>query len=76
MMQESDTYLMILDEGKEQGKEQASREAILAVGEERLGSCQEDVRSQLAGITDLDRLKRMIRRAVTASNWQEILDTP
>ena len=72
MMEESDTYLMILD----QGQEKATRENILAVGEERLGSCDEAVRAKLANITDLDRLKRMVRRAAKAVNWQEILETP
>ena len=29
-----------------------------------------------AHITDRERLRRMIRRAVKAANWQEILQTP
>jgi hypothetical protein len=70
-MQESDTYLMILDEGQEK----ATREAIFVVGEERFGPPAEAVRSQLAQVTDLDRLKRMHRRAVKATNWQDILET-
>jgi hypothetical protein len=72
IMQESDTYLMILDEG--QAKQ--AREDILVVGEERFGLAETEVRVQLANVTDLERLKRMIRRAVTAANWQEILQTP
>jgi len=71
-MEESDTYLMILD----QGQERATREDILVVGEERFGPPDEAVRVQLANITDLQRLKRMHRRAVKAASWQEILDTP
>jgi hypothetical protein len=71
-MEESDTYLMIL----EQGEEKATRESILVVGEERFGPPEEAVRVQLANVTDLQRLKRMLRRAVTAANWQEILETP
>jgi hypothetical protein len=70
-MHESDTYLAILDEGQEK----ATRENILVVGEERLGPPDEAIRSQLSNITDLDRLKRMIRRAAKAGNWQEILET-
>ena len=70
-MQESDTYLMILDEGQEK----ATRADILVVGEERFGSADEAVREQLANITDLERLRRMHRRAVKAANWQEILQT-
>lgn len=72
MLEESDTYLMIL----EQGEERATREGILVIGEERFGVCDEGVRSQLSSIADLDRLKRMQRRAVKAANWHEILNTP
>lgn len=72
VMQESDTYLMILDEGREKG----AREDILLVGEERLGPPDETVKTQLNAVTELDRLKRMVRRAAKAGTWQEILETP
>jgi hypothetical protein len=71
-MHESDTYLAILDEGQEK----ATRESILVVGEARLGGPPESIRTQLAAVTDLTRLKRMVRCAATATGWQEILDTP
>jgi hypothetical protein len=71
-MQESDTYLMILDEGKET----ATRESILIFGEERFGPPDEAVRAQLANVRDLERLKRMVRRTGKATNWQEVLETP
>jgi hypothetical protein len=71
-MQESDTYLMILDEGQEK----CARDIILILGEERLGPANESVRSQLQTITDLPHLKRMVSRAAKAANWQEILDSP
>jgi hypothetical protein len=70
-MHESDTYLAILDEGQEK----CAREAILIVGEARLGGAPELFRTELAGVTDLPRLKRMVRCAATAAGWQEILDT-
>lgn len=72
IMQESDTYLMILDEGREK----ATRENILLFGEGRFGSPEESIKVQLSQIKDLDRLTRMVRRASTATNWKEILDTP
>jgi hypothetical protein len=72
VMHDSDTYLAILEEGEEK----ARREDILVVGEERCGPADETVRSQLANVTDLERLKRMLRRAAKAANWQEILETP
>jgi hypothetical protein len=71
-MQESDTYLAILDEGQEK----FAKKAILAIGEERFGPVEDSVRTQLNSIGDLERLERMHRRAVKAANWQEILATP
>lgn len=72
MMEESDTYLMIVDEGKEK----QAKESILLVGEERLGPPDDSIKEELTTITDLDRLQRLIRRAVKANTWREILDTP
>lgn len=71
-MHESDTYLMILDEGKEA----QAKKAILLFGEERLGPAGESIEAELKGISDLERLDRLIRRAAKASSWREILDTP
>jgi hypothetical protein len=71
-MQESDTYLAILDEGQEKH----AKKAVLLVGEKRLGTPDESVKAQLASITDVERLDRLILQAVTATNWQEILHTP
>lgn len=71
-MQESDTYLMILDEGKEEG----AREVVLFVGEKRLGRAPDAVQDELKKITDLSRLKRMAFAAHDAPSWQEIVETP
>src|SRR5439155_447827 len=45
-MHESDTYLAILDEGRERG----AREEILLFGEERLGVPDESVKAQLSNV--------------------------
>jgi hypothetical protein len=71
-MHESDTYLAILDKGKEK---QAKKDVLL-VGEDRLRPPDESVKTRLEGITDLERLERMIIRAGKASGWEEILATP
>lgn len=71
-MQESDTYLMILDEG--QAKH--ARKAVVLVGETRLGSAEESVRVRLESIEDLDHLDRILKRAAKAGTWQEIIETP
>jgi hypothetical protein len=72
VMQESDTYLMILDEGKEQG----IRETILFLGEDHFGPPDDAVKAGLTNITDLNRLKRMVRQTPKVASWQEILQTP
>lgn len=71
-MQESSTCLMILDEGQEK----CARDDVLIIGEERFGPASDEVRAQRDAISDLKRLKRMVRRAVKANHWQEVLDTP
>jgi hypothetical protein len=71
VMHESDTYLAIIDEGQEK----STRDDILIVGEEWLGSPAEPVKAQLNAVTDLPCLKRMVRRAAKAARWEEILDT-
>lgn len=43
-MQDSDTYLAILDEGQEKGQAKATRASVLAVGEERLGPPDESIK--------------------------------
>ena len=71
-MEESDTYLMILDQGEERGL----RKVILLQGEDQFGPPNASVKAELQNITDLDRLNRMARRTPKAASWQEILDTP
>ena len=71
-MEESDTYLMIL----EQGQEKQAKKDILILGRARLGAPDESTKARLNAITDLARLDRMILRTLTATGWQEILDTP
>lgn len=72
MLEESDTYLMIL----ERGEERTRRGDVLLFGEEKFGAADESVVAKLEAVKDLDRLKRMVRKAVKATSWQEILDTP
>jgi hypothetical protein len=71
-MQESDTYLAILEEGEQK----QARKAILLFGGKKLGPPDESIKTRLECITDLERLDRMMLQAPTAASWQEILDTP
>ena len=71
-MQESDTYLMILEEGEAMG----IRKIILIQGEDRFGPPDDAIKAGLNIINDLERLMRMARKTQKAANWQEILETP
>ncbi len=71
-MEESDTYLMIVDEGQEKH----AKKTVLLVGEKKLGPADTSVKDRLKAIKDLERLDRMIIQALTATSWQEVLDTP
>lgn len=75
MMQESDTYLMILEEGEEKGQVKRAKEDVLLVGEERFGAPDPAVKAQLDAVTDLERLVRMMRRAVKGKDWKEVVET-
>jgi hypothetical protein len=71
LMQESDTYLMILEEGEER----QAKKYILLAGEERLGKPDDLSKSQIEAVGDLERLDRMMRRALCAASWKEIVET-
>lgn len=70
-MEESDTYLMILEEGEARG----IRKMIFMQGEDRLGPPADSMRTRLNEIADLDRLKRIARQVPKAASWQEIVGT-
>lgn len=71
MLEESDTYLMIL----ERGELRATRRSILLFGEARFGAADEAVKNRLAAIEDGELLTRMVQKAATASSWEEIFTT-
>jgi hypothetical protein len=73
-MRDSDTYLAILDEGREE----EAKDIILRQGQKRFGPADEATNARLNGITDLARLNQLIDRLfdATATNWQDLLDTP
>jgi len=71
-MRESDTFLAILDEGREI---QARRD-IRLLPEEHLGEPDEQTLTHLEGITDIDRLERIIKKVGKVPSWRDLLDTP
>jgi hypothetical protein len=71
-MKDSDTYLAIIDEGREE----QVKEDILRLATRRFGPAHEPIRARLHGITDLERLRRLLDRLLDATNWSDLLDTP
>ena len=72
VMQESDTYLAIIDEGQEKH----AKKMLLRLGTKRFGPADDTVQARLNAITDLERLDRQVERLLEASSWEDLLDTP
>ena len=70
-MQESDTYLAILDEG-----ELKQAQHGVALGEKKFGPAPDDVVTAVKGIEDLARLERLQERILDVVTWQELLQLP
>ena len=75
-MRDSDTYLAILDEGREEGREEEAKKVILRLAQKRFGPADEATRQKLNVIKDIARLDRIEDRLLDATNWQDLLDTP
>jgi hypothetical protein len=75
-MRDSDTYMAILDEGREEGREQEAKSVILRQGTKRFGAPDEAISAKLHAITDLERLHRIEDCMLDAPNWHVLLDTP
>jgi hypothetical protein len=75
-MRDSDTYMAILDEGREEGRIKEVRKLIVRLGEKWLGPPGETVTAALEAITDLERLERIHDRLGDVENWQELLAVP
>lgn len=70
-MEESDTYLAIIDEGREKN----AKDTLLKQGSRRFGHASLAEESVLKALTDLERLDRMLDRIFDATSWQDLLDT-
>jgi hypothetical protein len=71
-MRESDTFMAIIDEGREI----EARRMILRLAQKSLGQPDEQHKTRLEGITDIERLERIHDRATEAPSWDDLLTTP
>ena len=68
-MEDSDTYLEILEEGA--AKE--ARKFLLLLGTDRLGEPDRATKAALEAINDPERLEQLGRRMLQVGSWQELL---
>ncbi len=50
------------------------RSSIVRLGRLKFGEPQEDVTMQLASISELERLRRILDNTIVADSWQQILE--
>ena len=74
-MKESVTYQAIVEEGEVKGKVEARQEVILQLGRRRFGTPTPASEIALRGITDPDRLTRLIDGLLDVASWEELLAT-
>jgi len=72
-MEESSTIQAFLEEGRIKGLAEEARRIILLQGPMRFGAADEEVRTRLDEMQDLEQLEDMIKRILIASSWDELL---
>jgi hypothetical protein len=70
-VEESTTYQYII----EQGGLKAARAILLAQGASKFGVPAKKARAAIQELEDLSRLRRMAMRMLTATSWDEVLET-
>ncbi len=72
-MRESDTYMEILDEGRDEGRVEEAKKLLLHWGKKSLGVPGKADKAVLAAITDVQRLERLHYHLGDVKTWQELL---
>ncbi len=75
-IEESVTYQAIVEEGEIKGTVRARQDDILQLGRRRFGSTSPNTEAALRGITDPERLTRLVDALLDVSSWDELLATP
>lgn len=82
-MKDSDTYMAILEEGlerglekgREEGREEELRQLILMLAEEYFGPVEESVLARINAMSDLNLLRRIVRRIPKEPSLEALLET-
>jgi predicted transposase YdaD len=76
-IEESSVYQSIFAKGRAEGiaegRAEGIAEALIFVGQNSLGAPDEQIKTAIMGMTDRDRLHRLIARVTKVSTWDELL---
>jgi hypothetical protein len=79
-MKESSAYQLILEEGREEGREQgmilATRQTLLRQGRKRFGPPDAETEATIESIAALDRLQYLADRLLDVTSWEELIAGP
>jgi hypothetical protein len=75
-MEESDTYLEILEKGEAKGRVAEAKRLLLRLGKLQFGIPDRAAKDALEAITDLERLEQLGERVLEVSSWQELFASP
>ena len=62
-----------LVEGRDEGRIEEARQAVLTVGRKKLGPPDEEERMKIATIDNVDRLNALLERILDVASWEELL---
>jgi hypothetical protein len=74
-LEDSTTYQWLLQLGIEQGALQVAQSMVLRLGAKRFGPAPAATEAAVRGLTDRERLERMVERTLDAAGWDELLAT-
>ncbi len=72
-MRESSTYQAILQEGRNEGREEEARALLLRLGRERFGEADARTLKRVESARSIEELERLADRLVKADSWSELL---
>lgn len=75
-MRDSVTYQAILDEGREEGRQegqiQLAHKTLLRLGTRRFHEPTEEIRLRIEALTNLEKLQNLLDRVIEVQSWEEL----